>query len=63
MVERKRQFRKALALAEMTQGEFALRIAKVGPSYLSRFLGGYEVSQPLTEKVDAFIAKHLRAVA
>lgn len=65
MAERKRQFRKALALAEMTAGEWA-KGQKIGASYLSRFLAGQTVSRPLTIAVDAFIAKyakHLRSVA
>lgn len=62
VVERKRQFRKALALAEMTAAEWA-EANKIGATYLSRVLAGKSVSQPTCDRIDAFIAKHLRSVA
>lgn len=62
IAERKRQFRKALALAEMTAAQWA-EANDVGPTYLSRFLAGKTVSGPMSEAIDAFIAKHLRNVA
>lgn len=61
-VERKRQFRKALALAEMTAAQWA-GANKIGPTYLSRLLAGKSVSQPTCDKIDAFIAKHMKDVA
>lgn len=62
LVERKRRFRKALALAEMTAEQFAEQHG-VTATYLSRYLGGKTVSGPMAERVDAFIAAHLRSVA
>lgn len=58
VIERKRQFRKALALAELTAAQWADKHG-IGATYLSRFLAGQTVSAPLTAKVDAFIAKYL----
>lgn len=62
LVERKRQFRKALALAEMTAAEWATANG-VTATYLSRYLGGNTVSEPMGVRIDAFIAKHLKDVA
>lgn len=61
--QRKRNFAAALALAGMSQMEFAERNG-IDASHLSKALNGH---RPLTggtaRKVDAFIAKHLKAEA
>lgn len=54
---RKKQFRAALALAEMTQEEWADK-QEVDSSHLSRVLSGERESATLCEKVDAFITKY-----
>jgi ribulose 1,5-bisphosphate synthetase/thiazole synthase len=58
LVERKRQFVKALALAELTAAEWAGK-NRITPTYLSRYLAGKSVSQPMGERIDAFIAQYL----
>lgn len=61
VADRKARFRAALAMARLTAAKWGTR-NKVDPAYLSRFLAGKTVSQPLTDKIEAFIAEHLRAV-
>jgi hypothetical protein len=56
---RKKRFRIALAVAGQTQTEWA-EANGVGPAYLSRYLGGHTVSEPLGEKIDAFVTRHLK---
>jgi hypothetical protein len=56
---RKKRFRIALAVAGQTQTEWA-EANGIGPAYLSRYLGGNTVSEPLGEKIDAFVARHLK---
>lgn len=55
---RKSAFRAALALARMTQGEFAAREGVSG-SHLSLVLDGKRESERLVAAIDAFTARHL----
>ena len=55
---RKSAFRAALALARMTQGEFAAREG-VSESYLSLVLNEHRESERLRAAIDAFTARHL----
>lgn len=59
---RKRLFRSALPLARMTAEQFAAK-NEVSESFLSRVLAGKGSSQPLIDRIDAFIAKHLKDLA
>lgn len=59
---RKKHFRAALALADMTQEEWAT-MQEVDSSHVSRVLSGERESETLTAKIDAFIAKHLNGAA
>ena len=59
---RNRRFRAALALADLTQEQFATQ-AGVTSSHLFRVLTGERDSQTLLDKVDAFIAEYLTRVA
>lgn len=56
--QRKQRFQAALALAGMTQADFADK-HEVDPGHLSKVLGGERQSKKLSAKVEAFIAKHL----
>ncbi len=58
---RKDRFRAALRQARMTAREFAA-LHDVTDSHLSHTLSG-RPSQVLTDKIDAFIRKHLRIAA
>lgn len=62
VIERKARFRSALALAQMTAGQWATDHG-ITPTYLSHFLAGRYESKRLDEKIAAFVAKHLRHVA
>lgn len=55
---RKQRFAAALALAGITQAEFADR-NEVNPGHLSKVVNGERDSLRLLAKVDAFIAKQL----
>lgn len=59
---RKSAFRAALALARMTQVDFA-RAHGVTPGHLSLVVNGERESARLTAIVDAFIAEHLPSMA
>lgn len=52
---RKRRFRSALALADMTAAEFA-EINGVTPAHLSFVLSGKRTSARILEAIDRFIA-------
>lgn len=54
---RKRLFRAALALADMTAAEWCYR-EKVRTALLSTVLNGTQDNAPLERKIDAFIEKH-----
>lgn len=54
----RKRFRAALALAGITQGDFAKRCG-VTSGHLSWVLSGFRESASLMEKVEAFIAQHL----
>lgn len=56
--DRKRLFRAALAVAEMTAEQFA-EGEGVTSGHLSNVLNGKRESGSLTDKVDAFVAKHM----
>lgn len=56
--DRKRRFRVALALHDMTQGEWASGQGVTG-GHLTQVLNGRE-SQKLTDAIDAFIADTFR---
>jgi hypothetical protein len=55
---RKALFKAALAVTEMTAEQFATDEG-VTPEHLSYVLNGRRESRSLTEKIDAFIAKHM----
>lgn len=55
-VGRKARFESALKLTGLTQSTWA-DANDVPKTYLNEFLNGKRVSAPLTEKIDAFIAK------
>lgn len=55
---RKQLFRAALAIAGMTAGQWAAAQG-ISDSYLSLVLSGKRESVTVTEKIDAFIDKHL----
>ena len=55
-VSRKARFESALKLVGMTQTSWA-EANSVALTHLNEFLRGKRVSAPLTQKVDAFIAK------
>jgi transcriptional regulator with XRE-family HTH domain len=54
----KRRFRAALALAGLTQTEWARR-QRITQSHLSQVLDGKRISVSLAKKIDAFIARRL----
>lgn len=56
---RKARFRAALALAQLTQEQWAEQNG-VTASHLSRVLAGERDSMRLLEKVDAFTRKHMK---
>lgn len=58
ITDRKRLFKAALAVAEMTAEQFA-EAEGVTSGHLSNVLNGKRESGSLTEKVDVFIAKHM----
>ena len=60
--ERRKRFRAALALAGRDAKDFA-KDAGVGGAHLSQVLHGHRESAILVEKIEAFIEKHLGAVA
>ena len=55
-VTRKSRFLSALALTGMTQASWA-EANSVNVTHLNEFLNRKRTSQPLTEKIEAFIAK------
>jgi transcriptional regulator with XRE-family HTH domain len=61
-VGRKARFMAALRIAGMTQTEWAEENG-VTQGHLSQVLSGIRESQSLSEKIDAFAAKHLAAAA
>lgn len=58
MAQRRKEFRAALALAELTQTAWAAS-HEITPEHVSLVLSGKRESKRLIEKVDAFIAEHL----
>lgn len=56
MVSRKARFESALKLVGLTQASWG-EANSVPKTHLNEFLNGKRVSAPLTEKIDAFIAK------
>lgn len=56
---RNRQFRAALALAGITQQEWAAQQG-LTPGHVSRVLSGERESSRLMDKIDDFIVLHLR---
>lgn len=55
-VSRKARFESALKLVSLTQTSWA-EANGVALTHLNEFLNGKRVSAPLTQKIDAFIAK------
>jgi hypothetical protein len=58
MAVRKRNFKAALALAEMSRTQFAAGI-RVSDAWIGRVLNEHEPSQPVLDAIDAFIREHL----
>lgn len=58
---RKRKFKAALAWAGITQGQWAAQQG-VTPSYVSHILTGFMESKTLTDKIDEFTAKQIKAI-
>ena len=59
---RAKAFKLAVTNAETTVLAFC-NAAEVTPSHLYKVLSGERISPPLTEKIDAFIAKHTPAAS
>lgn len=56
--QRRKRFRKALALAELTMGEWC-EVERITYGHLYQVLSGRRESASLLDRVDAFTAKHL----
>lgn len=59
---RKSQFKAALALARITQREWATALDRT-PEHVSMVLNGRRESQWMLDQIDAFIGKHLHGDA
>lgn len=58
--QRKQRFQAALALAGMTQADFAEK-QDIDPGHLSKVLSGDRTSGKLVSKVESFISRYLPA--
>lgn len=58
LAKKRKQLRAALALAGLTQEQFA-RKQDVTPEHLSYVMNGHRESERLMQEVDAFVAKYL----